>query len=70
MERPEFKRQLVQLQKEIFNASVFYDVRLALWQTEEVINILNRHKDFFVPVQRALYVAMFIGMGDIVKSGV
>lgn len=47
--------------RQIFHAIVSYQVRLALWETPEVINILNRYRGFFVLVRDALYGTMVMG---------
>ena len=56
------------LQRDIFSAFMIYEVRMALWETPEEVDMLNRHKDFFEPVRRGLYTAMFIGFAKIFDS--
>ena len=65
MNRDEFARQLKELQREIFHAVISYQVRLALWETPEVVNILNRYSGFFIPVRDALYETMLMGFAKI-----
>jgi hypothetical protein len=43
MDSQEFSRQLKELQKQIFYAFLSYNVYIALWPTEEVVNTLDRH---------------------------
>jgi hypothetical protein len=65
MDRREFARQLNQLQREIFRAIVSYQVRLALWETPEVVDILNRYRGFLIPVRDALYGSMVMGFAKV-----
>ena len=65
MDRNEFARQLNELQREIFRAIISYEVRLALWETPEVVDILNRYRGFFVPVRDALHGTMVIGFAKV-----
>ncbi len=65
MNRNEFKRQLDELQRQIFHAIISYQVRLALWETPEVIDILNGYRHFFIPVRNALYETMILGFAKI-----
>lgn len=65
MNRKEFKRQLDEVQQEIFHAILSYEVRLALWETPEVVNILNRYRGFFAPVRDALYGIMVMGFAKV-----
>ncbi|GAH39758.1 unnamed protein product, partial [marine sediment metagenome] len=65
MNRNEFKRQLDELQRQIFRAIVSYQVRLALWETPGVVDILNRYRGFFIPVRDALYGTMFMGFAKV-----
>lgn len=61
VDRNEFTRQLNKLQREIFSAIVSYQVRFALWETPEVVDILNRYRNFFIPVRDALYRTVVMG---------
>ncbi len=65
MDRDEFARQLNELQREIFHAILSYQVWLALWETPEVVNILNRYRGFFIPVRDALYGIMVMGFAKV-----
>jgi len=65
MNRNEFKKQLDELQRQIFRAIVSYQVRLALWETPGIVDILNRYRDFFIPVRDALYGTMFMGFARV-----
>ncbi|MBI4303218.1 MAG: hypothetical protein HY665_02615 [Chloroflexi bacterium] len=65
MNPEEFARQLNELQREIFRAIVSYHVRLALWETPEVVDILNRYRGFFIPVRDALYGNMVMGFAKV-----
>jgi len=65
MNRDEFARQLNELQREIFRAIVSYEVRLALWETPQVANILNRYRGFFIPVRDALFRTMVMGFAKV-----
>lgn len=65
MDRREFARQLNELQREVFHAIVSYQVRLALRETPEVVDILNRYRGFFIPVRDALYETMVIGFAKV-----
>ena len=63
--RKEFARQLNELQREIFRAILSYEVRLASWETPEVIDTLNRYRGFFVPVRNALHGTMLMGFAKV-----
>lgn len=65
MNRNEFKRQLDELQRQIFHAIVSYQVRLALWETPEVVDILNSYRGFFFPVRDALYGTWVMGFAKV-----
>jgi len=65
MDRREFARQLNQLQREVFRAIISYQVRLALWETPEVVDILNCYRGFFIPVRDALYGTMVVGFAKV-----
>jgi len=65
MNSNEFKRQLDELQRQIFHAIVSYHVRLALWETPEVVDILNRYRGFFIPVRDALYGTWVMGFAKV-----
>ena len=65
MNRNEFKRQLDELQRQIFYAIVSYHVRLALWETPEVVAILNSYSGFFIPVRDALYGTWVMGFAKV-----
>jgi len=65
MNRNEFKRQLDELQRQIFYAIVSYQVRLALWETPDVVDILNRYSGFFIPVRDALYGIWVMGFAKV-----
>ena len=65
MNRDEFAEQLKELQRQIFLAIVSYQVRLALWETPEVVNILNRYGGFFSPVRDALWETMVMGFAKV-----
>lgn len=65
MDRNEFARQLNQLQREIFRAILSYQARLALWETPEAVDILNRYRGFFIPVRDALYGTMVMGFAKV-----
>ena len=65
MDGQEFPRQLKELQKQIFYAVLSYNVYIALWPTEEVVNILNRHRGFLIPVRNALYDTMMMGFAKV-----
>jgi hypothetical protein len=65
MDSQEFSRQLKELQKQIFYAFLSYNVYIALWPTEEVVNTLDRHRGFFIPVQNALYDTMIMGFAKV-----
>ena len=68
MNRNEFKRQLDELQQQIFRAIVSYQVRLALWETPQVVDILNRYRGFFIPVRDALYETWVMGFAKVFDS--
>ena len=61
----EFKRQLNELQRQIFHAIVSYQVRLALWENPEVVDTLNRYRGFFFPVRDALYGTWVMGFAKV-----
>jgi hypothetical protein len=63
--RKEFKRQLDEVQQQIFLAVVSYQVRLALWETPAVVDILNRYRGFFFPIRDALYTTMIMGFAKV-----
>jgi len=65
MDRNEFKRQLNEIQREIFRAIVSYELRLSLWETPQVVNILNRYRGFFIPVRDALFGTMVMGFAKV-----
>jgi len=65
MNRNDFKRQLDELQRQIFRAIVSYQVRLALWETLGVVDILNAYRDFFMPVRDALYGTWVMGFAKV-----
>ena len=65
MDRREFARQLNELQREISRAIRSYRIRLALWETQGVVDILNRYRYFFVPVRDALYGTMVMGFAKV-----
>ena len=65
MNQQEFSRQLKKLQSQIFHAMLSYEVYIALWPTEEVVDILNLHRGFFVPVRNALYQNMMMGFAKV-----
>ena len=65
MDYDEFSRQLSAVQRNIFEAVVAYEVRIALWETEDAIDVLNRYKHFFIPVRGALDAAMIMGFARV-----
>ncbi len=65
MNRNKFKKQLDELQRQIFRAIVSYQVRLALRETPGIVDILNRYRGFFIPVRDALYGTMVMGFAKV-----
>lgn len=65
MKCDEFARQLGRLQSEIFRSIVEYETWLALWPTEEAVDILNQYKGFFATVRGALYESMLLGFAKV-----
>jgi len=68
MDRKEFTRRRDRLQEEIFNVLLAYKVYLAIWPTEEIVDVINRYKDFFQPVRIALYYKWTMGLANIFDS--
>ena len=65
MENREFARRLNELQKQIFNAILSYDVYMAVWPTEKAVHTLNLYGGLFIPVRNALYQAMIMGFARV-----
>ena len=56
MERREFERRLDQPNTEVLlDPLTQYTVWMALWPTEERVDMLNRYDGFFFPVRRSLF---------------
>jgi hypothetical protein len=65
MDRQEFSRQLGELRSQVSDAVLSYNVYMALWPTEETVDILNRHRGFFSPIRNALYHNMMMGFAKV-----
>lgn len=69
MNKKEFTRRRDRLQPEIFNTLLAYKVYFSIWPTEEIVDVINRYKDFFQPVRIALYYKWTMGLAKIFDSG-
>jgi hypothetical protein len=65
MDRQAFSRQLKELRIQASDAVLSYKVYLALWPTEDAVDLLNRHRGFFLPVRKALYQNMMMGLAKV-----
>lgn len=65
MEQNEFSRQLKEFQSHWFHTIVAYEVYFKIWPTEQIIDVLNRHRGFFIPVRNSLYERVMMGFAKV-----
>ncbi len=65
MERQEFLRQVKGLQSHWFHTVLVYEIYFKIWPTNEIVDVFNRHRGFFVPVRNSLYETMMMGLAKV-----
>ena len=65
LEHKEFSRQLKEFQSHWFHTIVAYEVYFKIWPTEQIIDVFNLHRGFFIPVRDSLYQTMMMGFAKV-----
>jgi len=67
-EQEEFENVLEILQKQLLDASVHFDIWERLWPTEQVVDIINQYKGFFLPTRDAHLDRFILKVSDILSN--
>ena len=57
--------QLQELQSQLFLCIIAYEVYIGIWPTEQIVDVLNRHRGFFIPVRNSLWQAIMMGLAKV-----
>lgn len=64
----EFESILEILSKQLLDASVHFDIWEQLWPTEQVVDVINQYKGFFLPTKDAHLDRFIIKISDILSN--
>jgi hypothetical protein len=64
----EFESLLEELRKQILDACIHFDIWEELWPTEEVVDVINQYKGFFLPTRNAHLSQFFIKVCNVLSN--
>ena len=67
-ETAEFRSLLEELRRQLLDSCVHFEIWEQLWPTDQVVDVLNRYKGFFLPTRAAHLDRFFIKVSNIVSN--
>lgn len=64
----EFKCLLEELRKQLLDASMHFEIWEGLWPTEQIVDVINQFKGFFLPTRNAHIDRFYIKVCNIVSN--
>ena len=64
----EFESLFEELRKQLLDASIHFDIWEQLWPTEQVVDVINQYKGFFLPTRNAHLSQFFIKVCNVLSN--
>lgn len=64
----EFKSLLEEIRKQLLDACVHFDIWEQLWPTEQIVDVINQYKGFFLPTRNAHLDLFFIKVCNVLSN--